>query len=214
MVKIDFEEIEKDVLDILKRYIAIPSYTNTKSERLVEQFLMSYCKTQPYYQANPDYYGLYKIENDPHNRRVFWNMVKGTGNETIVFIHHSDIVEIDDYGRFKSDAFNPEPLIGKLRQIKETFDEEIKTDLDSGDYIFGRGTADMKGGGAIQLALMKQYAKAENFKGNIVLIAVPDEENLSAGMRGATKLLSKLKEVYNLNYKLMINSEQHRRVNK
>ena len=49
MVKIDFEEIEKDVLDILKRYIAIPSYTNTKSERLVEQFLMSYCKTQPYY---------------------------------------------------------------------------------------------------------------------------------------------------------------------
>lgn len=214
MVKIDFEEIEKDVLDILKRYIAIPSYTNTKSERLVEQFLMNYCKTQPYYQANPDYYGLYKIENDPHNRRVFWNMVKGTGNETIVFIHHSDIVEIDDYGRFKSDAFNPEPLIGKLRQIKETFDEEIKTDLDSGDYIFGRGTADMKGGGAIQLALMKQYAKSENFKGNIVLIAVPDEENLSAGMRGATKLLSKLKEVYNLNYKLMINSEPHRRVNK
>ena len=25
MVKIDFEEIEKDVLDILKRYIAIPA---------------------------------------------------------------------------------------------------------------------------------------------------------------------------------------------
>ena len=52
------------------------------------------------------------------------------------------------------------------------------------------------------------------FTGNIVLIAVPDEENLSAGMRGATKLLSKLKEAYNLNYKLMINSEPHRRVNK
>ena len=214
MVKIDFEEIEKDVLDILKRYIAIPSYTNTKSERLVEQFLMNYCKTQPYYQANPDYYGLYKIENDPHNRRVFWNMVKGTGNETIVFIHHSDIVEIDDYGRFKSDAFNPEPLIGKLRQIKETFDEEIKTDIDSGDYIFGRGTADMKGGGAIQLALMKQYAKSENFKGNIVLIAVPDEENLSAGMRGGVKLLSTLKEIYGFDYKLMINSEPHRREDK
>ncbi len=211
MIKIDFTELEKDILDILAKYITIPSYTNTKSERLVEQFLLNYCKTQPYYEANPDYYGLYKIENDPHNRRVFWNMVRGTGSETIVFIHHYDVVEIDDYGRFKPYAFTPDELIENLRQIKEKFDEEIRNDIDSGDYIFGRGTADMKGGGAIQLALMKQYAKAENFKGNIVLIAVPDEENLSAGMRGATKLLSALKAVYDFDYKLMINSEPHRR---
>ncbi len=214
MVKIDFEEVQLDVLDILKRYIAIPSYTNTKSERLVEQFLMNYCKTQPYYQANPDYYGLYKIENDPHNRRVFWNMVKGKKADTVVFIHHYDIVEIEDYGRFKSDAFNPESLIGKLRQIKDSFDEEIREDLVSDDYFFGRGTADMKGGGAIQLALMKQYAKVEDFSGNIVLIAVPDEENLSGGMRGATKLLSTLKEMFGFDYKLIINSEPHKRDDK
>ena len=69
----------------------------------------------------------------------------------------------------------------------------------------------MKGGGAIQLALMKQYAKSENFNGNIVLIVVPDEENLSAGMRGGVKLLSTLKEIYGFDYKLMINSEPHRR---
>ncbi len=214
MIKIDFVELKQDIKDITREYIAIPSYTNTKSERLVEQFLLNYCKIQPYYQDNPDYYGLYKIENDPLNRRVFWNMIRGQGDDAIVFIHHYDIVEIEDYGRFKSDAFNPEDLEKKLYLIKDSFDEEIKTDLESAQYMFGRGTADMKGGGSIQLALMKQYAKMKDFKGNIILIAVPDEENLSAGMRGATGLLKTLKEVYSLNYKLMINSEPHRREDK
>jgi arginine utilization protein RocB len=43
------------------------------------------------------------------------------------------------------------------------------------------------------------------------LIAVPDEENLSAGMRSAVRLLSELQDKYNLKYKLMINTEPHQR---
>lgn len=58
---------------------------------------------------------------------------------------------------------------------------------------------------------MKRYSQLENFKGNIVLLALPDEENLSAGMRAAVKLLSELQDRYGLNYKLMINSEPHQR---
>lgn len=71
----------------------------------------------------------------------------------------------------------------------------------------------MKGGGSIQIALLKRYSQLENFKGNIVLIAVPDEENLSAGMRAAVKLLSDLQDEHNLVYKLMINAEPHERKN-
>lgn len=211
MNRIDFKEVKNDIQNIIEEYIAIRSYTNTKSERLVEQFLLYYCKNQPYYEEHPDYYGLYKMENDSLGRSVFWNMIKGQEDETIVFIHHSDIVEIDDYGRFKPDAFSPERLKENLKKVKDSFDKDIKEDIESPDYMFGRGTADMKGGGSIQLALMKQYAKNKDFKGNIVLIAVPDEENLSAGMRDATKLLNSLKEKYGFNYKLMINSEPHER---
>jgi arginine utilization protein RocB len=70
-------------------------------------------------------------------------------------------------------------------KIKEVLQIEARNDLESGDYIFGRGTADMKGGGSIQLALFKRYSELEDFPGNILLIAVPDEENLSAGMLSA-----------------------------
>ena len=62
----------------------------------------------------------------------------------------------------------------------------------------------MKGGGSIQIALLKRYSELKNFNGNIVLIAVPDEENLSAGMRSAVRLLSELQDKYNLKYKLTV----------
>ena len=76
MNRIDFEEVKNDIQNIIEEYIAIRSYTNTKSERLVEQFLLYYCKNQPYYEEHPDYYGLYKMENDSLGRSVFWNMIK------------------------------------------------------------------------------------------------------------------------------------------
>ena len=86
-----------------------------------------------------------------------------------------------------------------------------KEDLFSDKWIFGRGVSDMKGGGSIQLSLIEEYSKDSNFKGNIVLISVPDEENLSAGMRGAALHLKSLKDKYDLEYKLMLNSEPHER---
>ena len=68
----------------------------------------------------------------------------------------------------------------------------------------------MKGGGSIQLALLDRYGE-EEFTGNLVVLGLPDEENLSAGMRAAVKLLSALKREHRLNYVLMINSEPHQR---
>ena len=69
----------------------------------------------------------------------------------------------------------------------------------------------MKGGGSIQLALLERYSRMEHFRGNVIVIAVPDEENLSAGMRAGVELLAELKDRYKLNYKIMINSEPHQR---
>lgn len=98
-----------------------------------------------------------------------------------------------------------------MLRIKNTLSEDAKKDLEDDTFIFGRGVCDMKGGGSIQIALLKRYSELKNFNGNIVLIAVPDEENLSAGMRSAVRLLSELQDKYNLKYKLMINTEPHQR---
>ena len=206
--------IESKIEDILLKYIKTHSFTFTEGEKEAELFLMEHFSSIKYFQEHPEYYGTYEIPKDAFQRAVFYAMVKGKGDETIVFIHHNDVVEVEDFKLLKHCAFSPEELAGELFKIKDSLHEEARKDLEDGTYLFGRGTCDMKGGGAIQLALLETYSRLENFNGNVIVIAVPDEENLSAGMRTAASLLVKLKEKYTLNYKLMINSEPHQRKNK
>jgi arginine utilization protein RocB len=206
--------INNDIEDIFYPYVKVRSDTFTDMERDIEPFLMDFFNSINYFKNNPEHFGTYKIKNDTFNRSVSWGLVKGKGDDTVVLIHHNDVVDIEDFKTLKPYAYSPSELEIELLKIKEDLLAEAKEDLESGDYIFGRGTADMKGGGAIQLALLKRYSELENLYGNILLISVPDEENLSAGMLSAVLLLKELKEKYKLNYLMMINSEPHQRVNK
>lgn len=203
--------IEKDIKEILYSYIKAQSFTNTEKEIEAENFFINYFSSVPYFKNTEDSYGRYKIENDALNRSVCYAFLKGEGNDTIVFIHHSDVVGVEDFKLLKDFAFSPDELRAELLKIKYTLSEDAKKDLSDGTFLFGRGVCDMKGGGAIQIALIKKYSSLKGFKGNIVVIAVPDEENLSAGMRAAVKFLNELKNKHNLNYKIMINSEPHQR---
>lgn len=156
--------------------------------------------------------GTFPIENDPLKRAVSWAMVRGKGEKTIVMIHHNDVVTVEDYKSLKKYAFNPDELYRQLDAVKNSFSEEAKNDYESGDYLFGRGVCDMKGGGSIQMQLLTEYSH-EDFGGNVIVLGLPDEENLSAGMRAAVLLLKELKRKYDLDYVLMINSEPHQRKN-
>ena len=203
-----------DIENILYPYIAVESITGTTAERKAESFLLNYFKDIDYFKKNPQHFGSYKINKDPLERAVCYAMVKGEGNDTVVFIHHYDVVDTEDFKLLKPYAYCPQELELQLFKIKETLSEECKTDLESREFLFGRGTADMKGGGAVQLALLKEYSEKLKLKGNVLLIAVPDEENLSSGMRTAVTLLDELKKQYALSYMLMINSEPHQRKSK
>lgn len=203
--------IEKDIEDILFAYVKTESFTNTINEKKAEEFFLDYFSKIPYFKNTPGSYGIYEIENDALNRNVSYAFLKGRGQDTIVFIHHNDIVGVEDFKLLKKYAFSPKELKAQLLRIKNTLSEDAKKDLEDDTFIFGRGVCDMKGGGSIQIALLKRYSELKNFNGNIVLIAVPDEENLSAGMRSAVRLLSELQDKYNLKYKLMINTEPHQR---
>ncbi len=85
-------------------------------------------------------------------------------------------------------------------------DQDSKKDLDSNEWIFGRGTADMKYGLALYIELIRELSKDRDFKGNILFLAVPGEESNSEGMLGAIPYLSKLKEE-GYNFKSLFLSE-------
>lgn len=206
--------IDKEIEDIFYSMIKVKSDTNTIYEKNMEGFYKEFFHSIEYFKQRPDYYGFYPIDKDPLERTVFWALVKGIGKDTIILINHYDVVDVEDFKTLKSYAFSPKELERELLSIKKDLSEEAREDLDSGDYIFGRGTADMKAGAAIQLALLKRYTKLKNLNGNILYLSVPDEENLSAGMRGALELLDQLKQRFGLEYMLTINSEPHQRVKK
>lgn len=204
-------DLAKTIKEILYGYVSCRSITDSPSEKTAEHFFLDYFGKQEYFQRHRELYGAYEISDDRHGRAAVWAMVKGKGNGTVVLIHHNDVVGVEDFKLLKDYAFSPDQLYGQLAKIKDTFAPEAKADFESGRYLFGRGVCDMKGGGAIQMALLTAYSKEDEFPGNVIVLGLPDEENLSAGMRAAVQLLAELKKQYNLEYRLMINSEPHQR---
>ena len=203
--------IQQDIHDILYRYVQAQSFTCSAREKEAEGFVMDLLSRIPYFQEHKEYMGAYPIDGDPFDRAVCYGMVKGTGKETVVLIHHNDVVDIEDFKLLKSYAFMPDELGEELLKIKDSLPADAREDLEDGTFLFGRGTADMKGGGSIQLALLERYSRMSSIKGNVIVLALPDEENLSAGMRAGVKLLAELQDKYGLDYKMMINSEPHQR---
>lgn len=208
---IDFDKLGTRIQQLLYRYVAVESITNTAGERGVEDFFRSYIAEIPYFAQHPDHWGLYPLEGDGLGRNVCWAMVRGRGEKAVVLVHHYDVVDIEDYKTLKPFAYTPDHLREELFRHKDMLPEDARKDLESGDFLFCRGGCDMKGGGSIQYALLEAYSRLPNFAGNVIVIGVPDEENLSGGMRSADKLLAQLKEQYGLRYVMMINSEPHQR---
>lgn len=213
--QIDFESIGSDIKKTMYDYVGIGSFSDTSHERDVEPFLMNLIGSFPYFKEHPNNYGLYRIPNDHLDRSVCYALVEGEGPVTICLVHHYDVVGVEDYKTLKDYALKPDRLHKMLADNLDMLSEEAKSDFLSGEFLFCKGGCDMKAGGSIQFTLLREYGnmvlQGKAPKGNILVIAVPDEENLSAGMRGAVTLLAELKEKRNLDYKLMINSEPHQR---
>src|SRR5690242_12704932 len=84
----------------------------------------------------------------------------GTGERTLYFSGHYDVVPAQDASQF-------EPLV-------------------QGANLFGRGSSDMKSGLAAMIYAAKALRDSNNFSGRIGLVFVPDEE--TAGPRGSPAL--------------------------
>ncbi|MCD1147375.1 M20/M25/M40 family metallo-hydrolase [Peptoniphilus sp. KCTC 25270] len=197
--------------ELAREYVSVKTHTGTEMERNAEAFFSSYFENIPYFQENKRHRGFYPIKKDPLKRNISWAFYKGQGEKTVVLIHHSDTVDTDDFGLYKDKAYNLDQAKEVLSQGKLPLSKELKEDLSQEKWFYGRGISDMKGGGSIHLALLEEYVQEENFKGNILLLAVPDEENSSAGMRSASYLMKELKDKYNLEYVVMLDVEPHER---
>ncbi len=202
----------QEVKDITKTLVSIPSIVGKDNQETnCAKKIYDYYTSLDYFKKNPKQVYLLKTDDDTIYRHSTVAYIKGTGkkasNKTIILMGHIDTVDVDDFTPDNSLAFNPDKAIEHLKTI-DSLDDQIKKDIDSGDYMFGRGCLDMKSGVACQMYIMKHFSMhPEELNGNIVAIAHCDEEDMSHGILTGLKDFQRLKDVENFDYIGAINSD-------
>lgn len=116
-------------------------------------------------------------------------LVRGAGRATVVLTGHYDTVSVADYHDLEALATDPEALAPALaRELGESAstpaERRAQADLASGAFLPGRGLLDMKAGLAAGISVAERFAAGPR-SGNVLFLAVPDEEAASSGARRA-----------------------------
>ena len=136
-------------------------------------------------------------------RPVVWAHRRGTSSAAVVLLTHYDTVGVEEYATLDPIlgprvAFDPEALHARLLEVEPgRLPHAVAEDLAEerrapGTWMFGRGALDMKSGVAAGIAALERLLPARDpamADGHLLLLACPDEENESAGMRHAVEHL-------------------------
>ena len=181
-------KLEADLRDL----VAIPSITGTSDEVRIARHIHSKLRQWPYFQRHPSRLQLirHRPPDIPHPLEAVFALVKAgrPTRKTILLLGHFDVVGVHNYGALKDLAFDPPELARQLVSVQ--LPEEARKDLDSGDYLFGRGVMDMKLGLVLEMDILEEFSRdTALYELNIALLAVGDEENNNAGMRQGVQFL-------------------------
>jgi arginine utilization protein RocB len=202
-------EIEERIKELTLDLVSCRSIVGTTDEIAMSEKVYQIFSGIDYWKENPQLLKRLPFINDPLGRFSVVASLKGAkspGNKTVVMIGHTDTVGISDYGDFRDLATQPDKLIEALKNV--TLSDDARKDLESGNWLFGRGILDMKCGVAIIIAIMEHISKEiENFEGNIVFAAVGDEEGNSGGMLAFVPELIRLQEQEGYDYLAVIDTD-------
>lgn len=154
--------------------------------------------------------GLDALAGDPYGRHNAYAFLPGATNRTIILLGHIDTVATADYGSMEPYALDTDALIARRVQLQDiTPGLEAALGDQPEDWMFGRGTIDMKAGVAANIAVMRALAALpqERRPLSAVLLATPDEENESAGVLQAVRFLTALRKRHGLDYVGVVNTD-------
>lgn len=202
--------INQEMVDLTKQLVRICSINSTEGEQQIGMFLEQYLRQIPYFQKHPEQVVVRELKNDALHRRNVCALLIGEKDacgDTLIFHGHTDTVGIEEYKGLKPLACSPDELKEALGRL-EDLPEEVRKDLESGEYMFGRGACDMKSGDAVFLSILKTASEhPEELRGNILLSLNPVEENLHTGIIEGLDILEELKNRYHLNYLMAVNND-------
>lgn len=190
---------KEQILGITKELVAVQSDTGTAMETAAADCIGRFLAEDAYFSQHPELWGLEKT-GDHLGRSVVWALKKGRTGKVVILTGHYDAVEIDCYGALKPWALDPDALKEKI--LQRELPPALRAQAESPDWMFGRASADMKGGLAI--GLYEVLNLPEDSETGILFAAVCDEENLSAGARSMVPFLLRLRERFGLMYQMTV----------
>ena len=185
------EDIYALMLDLVK----IGSFSATAGEKVCADRICEHLSRLSAFRKRPEDLKQVPLPGNPHGSTSVVALVRAEPptNRTVVLEGHFDVVDIEVYGPLQEVALDPEACTRRMREMP--LPEEAREDLESGNYLFSRGVMDMKFGLAMGMALLAEASENPGAFGvNLMLVAVPDEENNSAGMRAAVGALARAQE--------------------
>lgn len=200
-------------IEALCRDIAIaltmrPSVTGSSDEAAFGPWLAEYLAGLGCFGPSPEIWTFPVAPGD--SRLCVALLLRRSGTATVLLTGHYDTVTTTDYAELRPLATQPGALATALAQrIKDaapgTAEARARDDLASGRFLPGRGLLDMKAGLAAGLAAIAAFAADPSATGNLLFLAVPDEENASAGAKRAAAELGALAKSRGLSIKAAIN---------
>jgi arginine utilization protein RocB len=192
-----------------KKLVEIPSINGTSGEVTIMEEVANLLRTFHYFEKHPDRVWYKEIPGDPLGRKSVFGLVigeKGYSTKTVLLHGHLDTVTIDDFGALKNDAIKPAQLMEKMKELD--LDPDVRADLESGDWYFGRGSVDMKSGVASHLSVLQYLSEhTHEFSGNVLFMANPIEETTHGGIIDALDELVRLKNEHHFKYVTAINAD-------
>ena len=176
------------ILELTKELCAIPSVSGSAEEENRCSDFIAECLRR-LAEKHPGRVKVFEpvCERDPLERRAVFGLLRAAvpTDKTVVLTGHFDVVDTQNCGDKAQTAFDLERYTEALRG--QPLDEIARQDLESGNWLFGRGSMDMKAGLALFLASMEVWADDPTLAVNILFWAVPDEEANSAGKIGSLR---------------------------
>lgn len=194
---------------LMLELVSMPSVSpSAEREREIAEFIRGRLAREEYFQGHPEDLRVLLCRNDPLQRHCIFALVraeKETGR-TVLLSSHMDVVDTAVYGPLKDLAFDPEQLTGRIGELD--LSPQARRDLESGEWLFGRGVSDMKSSVAIEMAYIMDAARnRQDLPANVALLIVNDEENNSQGMLDAVPYLRSMQEEEGLQFLTCINME-------
>ena len=180
-----------ELLSLTKSLVSIPSASPSAGENAMAEAVCNWIRRIPYFEEYPGQVWMEPVLKDRLGRNNVFALLKGAGDSdrTVICHGHLDTVPYEDYGSLKEKALSCDDLPAALSALP--LPEDMKKDLASGEWLFGRGACDMKSGDAILMVLLKYLASHRGqMDGNVLFLFTCDEEAENNGMMAAVPIIS------------------------